>query len=399
MKLDCYPTSLVRLLCLVVSLGSFAAFGQQPTPPPAQPTPKPSPPPATAKDLIAQGIQQYRKGKFDQAAKQFMAALKLEPSNDDALGYGSLTAYQLGNLAQARDLFQRRADLPNQKSSVKVFSTYMVGLTCWRQAHEIIAKRGELKLPRTVYKLSDKELAEANAHITAGLNTIKKVLALKPDYAEAINIRNLLHAEAAAIATDDTKANEHRQAAFESLRQAIKMHKAGAEDFGAPTMLVGEFAATDEEQEQITDPMITLIEGGRPLTRATANLPVIKIAPARPKSQGGEPPPTGVGPGGSAVSVGPGQGALRPSKPEVVQLRGGIAKVEVLLNSAGKIVFARILDGPAATTGPALAAAKKWTFSPPKFEGNPVQVLGVISFNVKPTGKDSKTKAKDKKTN
>lgn len=393
MKLDCCPSSLVRSICLAVAVGTAAAFAQQSAPPPS---PTPTPKPVTARDLVVQGIQQYRKGKFDLAAKQFLAALRLEPNNDEALGYASLTAYELGNLAQARELFQRRADLRNQKSSVKVFSTYMVALTQWREAHELIAKRGELKLPHTVYNLSEKELSDANAHITAGLATTNKVLALKPDYAEAVNVRNLLHAEAAAIAPDESKANEHRKASLEALRQTIKMHKPGAADFGAPTILLGEFGATDEEQKQLSDPMLAVVEGGRPLTRATAVLPVIKIAPARPKSVGGEPPPTGVGPGGSAVSIGPGQGALRPSKAEVMQLKGGLVKVEVLLNTAGKVVFARILDGPPVTTGPALEAAKKWTFSPPRFEGQPVQALGVITFDVKSTSKEPKAQPKPK---
>lgn len=373
---------------------SLAVFSQQPAPQTTQPstTPKPTPSPATAKDMIAKGIALYRQGKFDQAAKQFLAALKLEPDNDEALGYASLTAYQQGNLSQSRELFQRRADLPNQKSSVKTFSTYMVALTRWRQAHELIARKGELKLPQTVYTLTEKELIEANAHINAGFESIKKVLTMKSDYAEAINVKNLLHAEAALIANDAAKAEEHRKVSLDALRQAIKMNKAAGGDFGAPTLLIGEFANTDDDQNQMTDPMLAKLEGGRPISRASAVLPVIKIAPAKPKSKDGEPAPTGVGPGGGAVSVGPGQGALRPSKAEVVQLKGGVAKVEVLLDSAGKIVFTRILSGPAATTGPALAAAKKWTFSVPRFEGNPVQVLGVISFNVKSTSKNTKSK-------
>lgn len=393
MKSACRPSSLIRSLCLaaLVLSPSLAVFPQATTPAP-QPTPTPKP--ATAKDLIAQGIAQYRKGKFEQAAKQFLAALKLEPNHDEALGYASLTAYELGNLLQARELFQRRAALTNQKTSVKTFSTYMVALTSWRLAHELIAKRGELIVPETVYKLSVKEAIEANEYISEGLDNINKVLALKPDYAEAVNVRNLLHAEAAAIATDESKADEQRQSALAALRQAMQMPKASAADFGAPTMLVGEFAATDEEQTQSKDPMLALLEGGRPVTRATAVLPVIKIAPARPKSQDGEPPPTGVGAGGSAVSVGPGQGALRPSKTEVVQLKGGLAKVEVLINATGKVVFARMLDGLPATTGPALEAAKKWTFTPPKFEGQPLQVLGVITFDVQPPPKETKAKPK-----
>ncbi len=356
-------------------------------------TPKPTQTPATAKGLIAQGNQLYRKGKFEQAAKQFMAALKLEPNNDEALGYASLIAYQLGNQIQARDLFQRRANLLNQKSSVSVFCNYMVALTWWREAHEIIAKHGDLKLPKTIYDLPEKELATANQSIAAGLASISKVLATKSDYAEAHNLQNLLHAEAALLAAEESHAETERKASLHALRQALKLHKPGNEDFGAPTIMVGEFAMEDEEQRQITDPMQALVDGGRPLTRTMAVLPIIKVGPGKPKNTGDQSAPTGVGPGGSAVSIGPGQGALRPSKTETMQLKGGKAKVEVLVSTAGKVVFARILDGPPVTTGPSVDAAKKWTFSPPKFEGHPVQVLGVITFDVKSIGEE-KSKSK-----
>lgn len=400
MKYDCCPSSFLRSACSVALLFAVS-LGQTPAPKPGSPAqgataPNPSPAPANAKTYIANGIQQYRKGKFDLAAKQFMSALKLEPNNDEALGYASLTAYQMGNQLQARDLFQRRANLPNQKSTVSLFCNYMVALTWWREAHELIAKRGELKTSKTVYTLPEKELAAAQLSLSTGVTTINKVLAERPDYAEAVNLKNLLHAEAALLATDDSKAEAERKASLAALRQAIKLHRPGNEDFGAPTLLIGEFALEDEAQKQITDPMLTHLEGGAPLTRTLAELPLIKVAGARPKGTGAQAAPTGVGPGGSAVSVGPGQGALRPSKTEVMQLKGGKAKVEVLVSTTGKVAFARILDGPPVTTGPSVDAAKKWTFSPPKFEGQPVQVLGVITFDVKSV--DEKTKPKPKAT-
>lgn len=402
MKYDSCPLSFVRSACLATFVFG-GSFGQTPpapkivSAPPKAPqtaqTPKPSPTPATAAELITQGNLLYRKSKFDLAIKQFLAALKLEPNNDQALGYASITAYQLGNQVQARDLFQRRADLPQQKDSVNVFCNYMVAMTWWWQSHELIAKYGELKFSKTVYTLPDKDQAVARQCITAGLASIAKVVTLKADYTEAVNLRNLLHAEAALLAPEESKAESERKAALDSLRQAIKLAKSTNEDFGAPTLLIGEFALKDEEQSQIQDPMLMLVEGGRPLTRVTAVLPTIKIAAAKPKGTGDQPPPTGVGAGGSAVSIGPGQGALRPSKTETIQLKGGKVKVEVLISRLGKVVFTRILDGPPATTGPALEAAKKWTFSPPKFEGTPIQVLGVITFDIKSVGAD-KLKAK-----
>lgn len=405
MRYDGCPLSFIRsaTTCALIIVGSLAQTVpskpaiQSNSAPQTTTTPKPTPKPATAKDLITQGMVQYRKGKFDLAAKQFMAALKLEPNNDEALGYASLTAYQLGNQAQARELFERRANLPDQKSTVSTFCHYMVALTWWRAAHETIARKGELKLPKTVYNLPDKDLASANQSITAGIASVTKALAMKPDYAEAINLRNLLHAESALLATDDGKVEAERKAALNDLRQAIKLHKAANEDFGAPTMLVGEFTLDDETQGQVKDPMLALVEGGRPVTRTMAVLPIIKVTPG--KTKGTADQPAGVGPGGSAVSVGPGQGALRPSKTETMQLKGGLAKVEVLISHTGNVVFSRILDGPPVTTGPAVDAAKKWTFSPPKFEGHPIQVLGVITFDVKSIGNEkSPGKASTKPT-
>ncbi|MFN7926464.1 MAG: energy transducer TonB [Blastocatellia bacterium] len=399
MKYDYCPALFLRAACgsMLLLVVTWAQSPTTPKPasqaPQTTATPKPSPSPATAKSYIASGIVQYRKGKFDLAIKQFLAALKLEPDNDEALGYASLTAYQLGNQMQARDLFQRRANLPNQKSTVSVFCNYMVALTWWREAHELIAKRGELKPPKTVYTFAEKELAAASLSVSSGLASIGKVLAAKPDYAEALNLQNLLHAEAALLATDESKAEAERKAALVSLRQAIKLHHPGNEDFGAPTLMVGEFGLDDEIQKQIADPLWKLVDGGQPLTRTMAILPIIKVTAGKTKSGGDQPAPTGVGPGGSAVSIGPGQGALRPSKTEVMQLKGGKAKVEVLVSTTGKVVFARILDGPPVTTGPSVDAAKKWTFAPPKFEGQPVQVLGVITFEVKSIGED-KSKAK-----
>ncbi len=399
MKTQFFPPTLARC-CATFFCGAALLWVAQQSPKaqsvtvpgttqtPVAVAPRPTPPPATAKDLIGKGVQLYRTGKYDQALKQFLSALKLEPINDEALGYASLTSYQLGSQAQARDLFQKRADLPNQKPSVKLFCTYMTALTRWRQAREIIAKHGAISGGKTVYKLVDKDLIAANEQITAGLTSINKVLEMKSDYAEALNIKNLLHAEAAAIATDESKAQEHRKESLQALRQALKLHKSGADDFGAPTLRVDEFSQTDEEQAQLTDSMWAIVEGGRPLTRAGAVLPIIKIKPkAKPTTDSEN---TGVGATGGAVSVGPGRGALRSdsTKPEILQLKGGLAKVEVLIAPTGSVVFARIVDGPAATTTPALAAAKKWTFTPPKFEGLPVQVSGVVTFNVKSAGKN-----------
>lgn len=354
---------------------------------PAAQTPRPTP--QTARQIIVQGLELYRQGKFDLASKKFMAALKLEPENDEALGYGSLTAYQLGNQAVARELFHKRAELPNQKPSVRTYCTYMVALTEWREARELVARRGEIVENRVEYKLPENEAAQASELIANGLSDIEKALALKPDYLEAKSIKSLLLAESAALETDPAKAANLKKKSLAILKEILQTAKSGSNDFGSPTLRVGEFGSTDDEQSKLSDPELKLVHGGRPLTREVAYLPVITVNPTKGKTDG-----AGVGPGGGAVSVGPGQGALRSSKQETVPLKAGKAKVEVLISTAGKVEFARILDGPGPTTAAAIAAAKKWTFSPPVFEGHPVQLLGVITFDVQPPPTPPKPGAK-----
>lgn len=383
-------TKLLPCFVFLMAL-SILVNAQQPAPAAPATTPPPAPV-ITAQSEMTQGVALYKKGKFDLAVKKFQTAVKLEPNNDEALGYAALTAFQLGNMAQARDFFQRRTDLPNQKNSIKTYSNYMIGMTRWRQAHEIIIKRGELIAGKTTYKLADKEILAANEHINAGLSSIKKSLAIKPDYSEALNVLNLLNAEAAALATDESKAGEFRKSSLKALSQALQSRVEGtkeATDFGAPTIRLGEFSVAVEDV--VSDEMTQAITGGSPLNRVSAVLPYIKV---QPKAKAA--PVVDSGPNGAALSAGPGQGALKASttqKAEVIQLKGGKAKVEVLISSLGKVMFARMIDGPPATTTPAINAAKKWTFLPATFEGKPVQVSGVITFNVKSSTKE---KAKEK---
>lgn len=389
------------LPCFVFLMAmSIIVNAQLPIPAPtAQATPSITPPPApviTAQSEMTQGVALYKKGKFDLAARKFQAAVKLEPSNDDALGYAALTAFQLGNMAQARDFFQRRTDLPNQKNSIKTYSNYMIGMTRWRQAHEIIIKRGELVAGKTIYKLAEKEILAANEHVNAGLASVKKSLAIKSDYSEALNVLNLLNAEAAALATDEAKAEPFRKSSLDALNRSLKFRVEGAKeatDFGAPTIRLGEFSG--DVEDNVSDEMVQAIQGGTPLNRVSAVLPYIKVQPKSVSAPVAESSPNG-----AALSVGPGQGALKASsrqKAEVIQLKGGKAKVEVLISTQGKVMFARMIDGPPATTTPAINAAKKWTFVPATFDGKPVQVSGVITFNVRSSTKEKpKAKAENK---
>jgi len=344
---------------------------------PAADAPKPQ---LTAKDYLEQGKQLSRAQKLRPALAKFNEALKLEPESDEALGLAANANFKLGNLPAAREQFLRRAELPNQKDSVKAYCYYNAGLADWREAQELIAKNGEMGKERVVFKLSEKESTSAAEDIKNGLGRVDRVLQLMPSYADAHNLKNLLHAVAAQAAADEAAAEAERRASVESLRQALKLYHpvAGREaaEFGSPTVRVAEFATTPKEQEALVDPMMKLLEGGQPVTRAAAVFPAIR--PPKNSTDSSDPSATGVTAQGGAYSLGGGRGALSAA------YVAGKVKVEVLVSTAGNVVFAHVVGGRADLNGAALAAARKWKFTPAKFEGQPVQVNGVITFALKP---------------
>lgn len=340
---------------------------------------KPAP---TAKELIEQGKQQYRVGKFKPAFTKFESALKLEPQHDEALALAAITAWRLDNQAKARELFQRRAALPDQKASVRAYCDYWSAVTRWRQAHDRIAARGLLKSGEVTYKLTEQELLATREHLARGLEDISRAISAKSDYAEAWNIRNLLHSEEALIA-EEGKAEAHRKQAldalgksFRYLQPASQARAASVADFGSPTVRIGEIAVNPAD-DALNDAMLRQIQGGRPIKRFGATLPNVK--PPAVKKEEGEDDHSGVTSRGAITSVGSGRGAMYGTQ----ILQPGTVKVEVLIGKDGKVVFAQHVGGRADISGVAVAAAKKWTFEPAAFEGKPVQVSAVITFDVK----------------
>jgi hypothetical protein len=352
-------------------------------------------PTITATDLVEQGKQQYRAAnsasevnrvaRFERALDKFKAALQLESTHDEALGLAAITAFRLDNQTQARAWFLQRAELPDQKDSVKAYSYYWAALTLWRQAHDLTAKSGEFKEGKTLFALPEGEAREAAKHIADGLDYVGRALAFIPNYAEAHNLKNLLHTEAAFAAPDEETAAKAQRAALASLRKAIELYrpagntKDAAAIFGAPTIRVAEFARTKDEDAALKEPVLKMLEGGRPLTRVAAVFPAVRP----PKAQAADPKDpsvTGVTAQGGAYSLGAGRGALNAA------YMPGTVKVEVLVSTTGSVLFAHVVDGRSDLVGAALLAARKWTFAPAKFEGHPVQVSGVITFEMKPPG-------------
>lgn len=394
------------LIIVAAGLALFEpVYGQQNTKPPvaaprsgAQPTPKPAatqtnkpepappaptPAPVTAAELVAQGKTLYRTARFKPALAKFEAALKLEPQHDEALGLAAITAFRLDNQATAREYFLRRAELPRQKDSIKAYSFYRVALTYWRAAHDLIARYGEIKEGRMVFGLPEDKRDDARAYLSDGLKYAERALDITSNYPEAYNIKNLLQAEAALAETDADEAEKYRQQSVASLRRALALARPAPEgkaaesaDFSYPTVRVAAFTLSEEDDATLDDPLLKLIEGGRPLRRVAARFPSAR--PPKPDSNTTDPANKGVTPEGGATSLGTGRGALTAA------YAPGKVKIELLVSTEGRVVFVHIVSGRSDLNGAALLAARGWAFAPATFEGRPVQLSTVVTFEMKP---------------
>ena len=353
------------LLALSLVLFAGQAFAQQTasnqnTPKTSQPAPQEKSD-VPASELVAQGKALYRTAKFKLALAKFEAALKQEADNDEALGLAAETAFRLDSQAAARQYFLKRAELSGQKESVKAYSYHRAAMTCWREAHDLVAKYIEVKNGKAASNLPESTQQDVSEIISNGVEYATRALNLKTGFADAYNIRNLLHAEAALAATDDATAKSNWLKSLDDVRMALSMSKPLADDkvtadFNFPTVRISEFAKTKEEQDKLADEMLKNIEGGKPVKRTQAIFPA-----SRP--------------------VKPTDSADTASK----SYSSGKVKVEVLVSTEGKVIFSHIVDGRSDLNSAAILAARAWTFEPAMLDGQPVQVSGVISFDIRPT--------------
>ena len=321
--------------------------------------------------LLQQGKSLYRIVRLKESLEKFEAALQLEPANDEALGLAAITAFRLDNQRAARDYFLRRAELPEQKDSVRAFCYYRLSLSLWREVHDLIAGHGKIQENRLVHTLPEAARQEAETLIQSGLDYVERTLRLMPNYAEAHNTRNLLSSEAALIAPGEELAQRSQTTALDSLKRAIELVEQAAAagrrpdvtDFSQPTVRVGEFPPTSPMDDVLAqDRMLQQIEGGRPTNRQLPAFPVVR-AP-KPDPAQSPAPPTGE--------------LLTESSPPIP------VKVEILVSTQGDVVFARVIEGRPEYNPAALVAVREWKFEPAKYEGRPVQVSGIVTFEAPP---------------
>ena len=378
-------------LCLIFSWASWAqtpapvkkpkpaATGIRPAPTPKAQTPitpsQDDKPDLSAAQLVEQGKALYKKANFPQALTKFEAALKAEPERDEALFFAAETAYRLDNQLKARNWFLRRAELANQKETIKAFSFYRAATTYWREAHDNVAAYATFKEGKTVMsKLPEKGLVTAftvEELIGSGLHLIERCLAFMPRYAEAHNVKNLLLTESAWLRSGTIKGEEAQQKALAALREAIALIK-GREaktistDFGAPTLRVGEFPPTKADDAFTNEQTLDGLAGGTVVKRVAAIFPT---SVPRTDDTGDDNPDRGGRRGALTAASAPGK-----------------VKVEVLISTAGDVTFAHIVQGRSDINAAAVAAARKWKFAPAKFEDHPIQLSGVITFDMRPGG-------------
>lgn len=306
--------------------------------------------------------------------------MKLDPERDEALGLAADLAYRLDDQEKARTWFLRRAELANQKESIRAYCFYRTALSYWRDAHDEIAANGNYLNGLTVYKLPEKSQPLADEFVTSGLYYADRALALTSQYADAYTLKSLLHSEAALVASEEAKMKEQQELTLKALRQALALTKDKdpqtlAADFGTPTVLVGEFAPTSADEDKATEKPVTVVEGGEVITRVAAVFPSAGRI-RRPTAD--DAAATGVTKDGGAYSIGGGRGALTAA------YTPGKVKVEILISLSGEVVFAHVVQGRSDLNGAAVIAARKWKFKPATFEGKPVQLSGVITFDMKP---------------
>lgn len=84
---------------------------------------------------------------------------------------------------------------------------------------------------------------------------------------------------------------------------------------------------------------------------------------------------------------------VQPDYPSIARAAGaqGTVVVEVTVDEQGNVVSARAVSGHPLLQQAAVDAARQWTFSPTRLQGQPVKVAGMITFNFMLGGKDGET--------
>ena len=77
--------------------------------------------------------------------------------------------------------------------------------------------------------------------------------------------------------------------------------------------------------------------------------------------------------------------SLQPEYPDIAKLTNveGTVVLDAVIDTAGNVVNARVISGPALLRKPALDSVKQWKYEPSKLDGQPTSVEMVVSIQFK----------------
>jgi len=84
-----------------------------------------------------------------------------------------------------------------------------------------------------------------------------------------------------------------------------------------------------------------------------------------------------------------------PPLAKAARISGSVV-VEVTVDEEGNVISARVISGHPLLKDAAVTAARGWTFTPTKLQGDPVKVIGTITFNFHSVSRDEIKAAKEK---
>jgi hypothetical protein len=285
----------------------------------------------TPDEANKKGDQLYKQSKYHEAIEAFKLTLNMDPHNDHALQFISLSYNKLDDKPQTRQWMKRRAEIPGLSPSIRAQVLTDIALVCWDQA-DLDMKA--LLSKSAASDLKSEDMAKLQRLLNEGIDSAQKAVAIAARSAKAFNLLNLLYRTSAAV--DSAKQDEIIAKANEALRQAIQIYQAST------------------YFQQSTDIFVA---------------PTISVMP-------------GVQPG-QGVKLGK---VKKSAAGDFKDEKGGSATVEIFIGSDGKVRLPRLVAGDSSLGKSAIAAARQYEFEPSTFEGHRVQVIDVIVFPDKRSG-------------
>jgi tetratricopeptide (TPR) repeat protein len=159
--------------------------------------------PDLAEAHVARGCALSLSGRYDEAAKAFESAIRLNPNLFDAYYYFARTSFARGEIEHSADLFRRAADVRQEDFQSPMLlsqSLRMIGKAEWKEAGREGIRRAERTLalnPRDGRALSlGSGALFHDGQVTRAFEWSRRALELHPDDMSAIISAGCLHAKA-----------------------------------------------------------------------------------------------------------------------------------------------------------------------------------------------------------